>query len=184
MLRILVVVDMQNDFISGSLGSEAAKKVVPNVVEKIRNWNGPVIATCDTHDTLYLDSLEGEKLPVEHCIGNTWGWLYEDSVRAALREKEEDGLFFGFIEKSTFGSLDLPDAIEQIIDEYEECEYNTAIQLVGLDTDICVVSNALILKACSLCTSMSIDSTCCAGTTPEAHEAALIVAKSCQIDVI
>lgn len=183
-LKILVVVDMQNDFIDGSLGSEAAKKIVPNVAKKIRDWDGIVLATCDTHDANYLESQEGEHLPVEHCIENTHGWLYNDEVRDAIAEKDANWQFYGFVTKDTFGAVGLPQAINEIIDEMDSIEDETEIEFIGLDTDICVISNALLAKAYFLDAKMSIDSSCCAGTTPEAHEAALTVAKSCQINVI
>ena len=184
MNKILVVVDMQNDFIDGSLGSKAAQEIVPNVVEKIKNFDGVVIATCDTHDDNYLDSKEGDKLPVEHCIKQTHGWLYNDDVRDAIAEKDYQWCFAGFVEKPTFGSLDLIDEIEMVKDELDICEDEMEIQFIGLDTDICVISNALIAKAAFYDANIVIDSSCCAGTSKEAHEAALTVAKSCQIEVI
>ena len=162
MQDILVVVDMQNDFIDGALGTKEAVTIVPKVEEKIRNFKGTVLFTRDTHETWYLDTQEGKKLPVKHCIKGTKGWEIADGLYVAGAD---------CIDKPNFG---WPNWNERSFDE---------IELVGLCTDICVVSNALILKAQFPDVPVSVDASCCAGVTPDSHEAALITMKMCQIDI-
>lgn len=174
MKKILVVVDMQKDFVDGALGTEEAKKIVPAVVEKINGFDGEIIVTYDTHYENYLNTSEGEKLPVEHCIKGTAGWNLDSEVQSALESRK-----YYAIEKLTFGSVELPSIVGEITKGEE-----FSIELVGLCTDICVVSNALILKASYPEVSISVDSSCCAGVTPETHEAALTTMKMCQINVI
>lgn len=174
MKHFLIVVDMQKDFVDGSLGTPEAQAIVKNVVKKIENHEGPILATLDTHEVNYLDSAEGKKLPVEHCIRNTPGWLLDAQVAKALSGKRCIS-----VEKKTFGSVDLPNLISDIA-EGEPFR----MELIGLCTDICVVSNALLLKAHFPEMEISVAASCCAGVTPEAHRAALNVMKSCQIDVI
>lgn len=177
-MKILVVVDMQKDFVNMALGTKEAQKIVPNVVKKINEANGQVvITTYDTHGHDYLDTLEGQKLPVPHCIPDTDGWMLDDAVREAL--EADDRVLEEWIEvtKPTFGYMKWQDILKDIPDIEE-------IEICGLCTDICVISNALILRALMPNTKMVIDHTCCAGVTPEKHEAALEVARSCQIDVI
>ena len=174
MKRLLVVVDMQKDFVDGALGSVEAVAIVDNVVRKIQRFDGDVIVTYDTHGEDYLRTQEGEYLPVPHCIKGTEGWNLERKVQAAL-----EGRAYKSIEKPTFGSLALP--------EYIRANYNPAeleIELVGLCTDICVVSNALLLKASFLEAKVSVDASCCAGVTVESHNNALSAMKMCQINVI
>lgn len=174
MNKILIVVDMQKDFVDGSLGTKEAVAIVDNVVEKIKAFDGEIFATYDTHEENYMETSEGKHLPVPHCIKGTDGWELNEKVQEALEEKG-----FTPIEKITFGSLDLP----MILEEYfkpEECY----VELVGLCTDICVVSNALILKANYPEMSIAVDASCCAGVTPEKHEAALEVMRSCQITIL
>ena len=174
MKKILIVVDMQKDFVDGALGSAEALAIVDNVVSKIENHNGDIIVTYDTHPESYLETQEGKKLPVPHCIKGTDGWRLDARVRAALDKRE-----YKVIEKPNFGSVELP--------EYIRASYNTdevEIELIGLCTDICVVSNALLLKANFLETRVSVDSACCAGVTPESHNAALTTMKMCQVNVI
>ncbi len=189
--HFLVVVDMQNDFINGSLGSENAQKIVPRVVKKILTHTGPVIATVDTHDADYDLTLEGQKLPIVHCVENSEGWEINKEVAAAMITQ---GNYVGFIKKVTFGSFDLPEAIKKYLRACASVTLDVPalktpnnqevkFTIVGLDTDICVISNALILRAAFPNSKIVIDSKCCAGTTPAAHRAALEVAKSCQIDV-
>lgn len=180
MNKILIVVDMQNDFVSGSLGSEAAMAIVPNVVKKIDMFNGRyIICTADTHQEDYLSTQEGQKLPIEHCIVNTPGWDLVPEVNAAL-ERKDPKVFVGVIEKTTFGAKDLPNVINNIL--YPDIDdKDMEIELVGLDTDICVISNALLLKAFFPEANIKIDSSCCAGTSEDAHVAALQIANSCQI---
>ena len=174
MKRLLVVVDMQKDFVDGALGSAEAVAIVDNVVRKIQRFNGDVIVTYDTHGEDYLRTQEGENLPVPHCIKGTEGWKLDRKVQAAL-----EGRVYKSIEKPTFGSLELPEYIRA---NYDPAELE--IELVGLCTDICVVSNALLLKANFLETPISVDASCCAGVTPDTHNAALTTMKMCQINVI
>ncbi len=173
MRKLLVVIDMQKDFVDGALGSKEAVAIVPAVVEKIKSYNiGDVFATRDTHQENYMETQEGANLPVPHCIEGTEGWEIDKEVAKVL-----DGATI--INKPTFGSTILADEIAQIAAK-EEIE----IELIGLCTDICVVSNALILKAVMPEVKISLDSKCCAGVTPEKHEAALETMRSCQINVM
>lgn len=180
-MKVLVVVDMQNDFITGSLGTKEAQAIVPNVKKKIEEAvkNGDIIIyTRDTHSKFYLDTNEGKKLPVEHCIRGTYGWELADEVRPA------DGSYYHIRDKFTFGSKNLPEYISNLMSfEYRGSRIDE-IELVGLCTDICVVSNALILKSAFYDSyEISVDATCCAGVTPETHEAALKTMEMCQINV-
>ena len=174
MSKILVVVDMQKDFVDGSLGTQEAVSIVPAVSEKIKNFEGEIIVTYDTHSEDYLHSAEGKKLPVEHCIKGTEGWELCAGVKEALRGRE-----YTEVEKLTFGSVTLPEIIRQRAGD-EDFE----VELVGLCTDICVVSNAVILKANFPEKKISVDAACCAGVTPQTHNDALSVMGMCQIDVI
>lgn len=173
MRKFLVVVDMQNDFIDEALGTKEAQAIVPAVAEKIRMYskNGDqVLVTMDTHYSNYMDTQEGKNLPVPHCIKGTHGWELNDDVRASL---DHDAIVF---EKGTFGSLRLADHLRNVSGEFE-------IEIVGLCTDICVVSNALLIKAALPEIKITVDANCCAGVTPEKHNAALETMKSCQINV-
>ena len=185
MNRILIVVDMQNDFINGSLGSEAAQAIVKNVVEKINSFNGAaIIKTMDSHEDNYLETQEGRNLPVEHCILTSNGWHINGEVEDAICEFARTKGIVRTVIKTTFGAKTLPSFIEDIMNLKAIQEKDLEIELVGLDTDICVISNALLVKAFFPEAKMKIDSSCCAGTSTAAHEAALAVAKSCQIEVI
>lgn len=175
MNKLLVVVDMQNDFISGSLGTPEAQAIVKNVAAKIKGWDGTIVATKDTHSKNYLETREGKYLPVEHCIKDTDGWYINDEIVKALNEADEDRPVY-FTDKPTFGSVVLPD--------YALANHFDYIELVGLCTDICVISNALLLKAYLPATDIAVDASCCAGVSPELHKAALNVMRSCQIDII
>ena len=173
MKKILIVVDMQNDFIDGSLGTKEAVAIVPAVVAKIKAYAGEtVFATLDTHPENYLETAEGRHLPVVHCVKSTAGWEINADVKAAL-----DSVGATYIEKPTFGSTVLMEKVKSIAttDEVE-------IEVIGLCTDICVVSNALLLKAALPETKISVDPACCAGVTPETHQAALTTMKMCQIE--
>ncbi|MDE7246110.1 MAG: cysteine hydrolase [Oscillospiraceae bacterium] len=174
-MKILVVVDMQNDFIDGALGTPEAVGIVPHVVEKIRNWEGLVYATQDTHSAGYLETQEGRILPVPHCIEGTPGWQLADSVFAALQERQE----VRRLRKPAFGSRDLGEELEKLnrTSPVEE------IELVGLCTDICVISNALLLKAFLPEVPVAVDASRCAGVTPESHQNALNAMKMCQITI-
>lgn len=165
MKRTLIVVDMQNDFIDGSLGTKEAQAIVGNVKKKIEQYraNGDeIIFTRDTHQADYLQTPEGKELPVEHCIEGTHGWEIAEEIDIP------DCLH---IDKPTFGWT-----------KWNQYNFET-IELVGLCTDICVVSNALILKAYFPEAEISVDASCCAGVTPESHEAALTTMKMCQIQI-
>ncbi len=174
MKKILVVVDMQTDFVDGALGSAEAVAIVPAAVEKIRGFEGKIFVTYDTHAENYMETAEGRKLPVPHCIKGTPGWQLHPEIAEALQGKD-----YTPVEKGTFGSVDLPG----LVAAYAGGE-DFGIELIGLCTDICVVSNTLLLKAHFPEAPISVDSACCAGVTPAAHEAALATMRSCQIDVI
>lgn len=173
MKKILIVVDMQNDFVDGALGTPEAQAIVDNVVKKINTFDGDIVATYDTHFEDYSDTQEGKNLPVPHCIKGTKGWELNDKVEESISQKECTK-----IEKITFGSVELPIFISENYDVE-----NTQVELIGLCTDICVVSNALLLKANFPEMDISVDASCCAGVTVEKHMAALEVMRSCQIDV-
>lgn len=172
MKKLLVVVDMQNDFIDGALGTEEAKAIVPNVVTKISEWGGDIITTQDTHYPNYLETREGKHLPVSHCIIDTEGHKINNDIFKALVNTRH----FAALNKLTFGSTALPELIRGQGYEY--------IELVGLCTDICVVSNAMLLKAAFPETDIAVDASCCAGVTPESHKSALLTMKMCQIDIL
>ena len=174
MKKILIVVDMQKDFVDGALGSGEAVSIVPAVVQKIRGFDGEIIVTLDTHFENYMETAEGRKLPVPHCIKGTDGWKLNAEVEAALAGKK-----YTTVEKNTFGSVALPGLIENV-----SGGESFSVELIGLCTDICVVSNALIVKAHFPEVPVSVDPGCCAGVTPQKHAAALETLKSCQIDVI
>lgn len=173
MRKILVVVDMQNDFIDGSLGTAEAVQIVPTVKKKIEEAEAKgteIIYTRDTHGADYFSTLEGEKLPVEHCIKGTFGW----EIREELLLKESNAAVY---DKPTFGIMDWKEKLGELTGEDE-------IEVCGLCTDICVLSNAIILRATYPNIRITVDSKACAGVTPETHNAALISMKSCQIDVL
>lgn len=172
MKQILLVIDMQKDFVDGALGTPEAVRIVPRVVEKIRSYPaGQVLATRDTHGEDYLSTQEGQNLPVVHCVKGTPGWELVPEVAAALGDAE-------VVDKPTFGSVALAQRLAAL-----NREEPIAVELVGLCTDICVVSNALLLKAYLPEVTVSVDSRCCAGVTPESHQAALDTMRSCQIAV-
>ena len=174
MKRFLVVVDMQKDFVDGSLGSKEACAIVPAAAERIRSFDGEIFATFDTHFKNYMETAEGRKLPVPHCIKGTDGWALNAEIAKALDEKG-----FTPVEKNTFGSVKLPKLIKNAADG-EDFE----IELIGLCTDICVISNALLLKANFPEVPIAVAENCCAGVTVEKHNAAIETMKSCQIDIV
>lgn len=205
-IKVLAVIDVQNDFITGTLANKDAQKAVPHIVDKILAFDGDAIyLTLDTHYFDYLKSSEGKKLPVEHCLINTDGWKIEDSIYQAVLEKAKQGCEIKYIRKNTFGSVDpvyvddiestttLKDAILKLEKErtFQYIKDNgyidyipMEIEMCGFCTDICVISNALILKAYThYFAEITVDSKCCAGVTSEKHEAALEVMRSCQINV-
>ena len=167
-MKFLIVVDMQVDFITGSLGSSLAKAIVPNVVDKVLNYNGTIIFTRDTHFKDYLNTQEGINLPIEHCIKDTTGWEICNELKPFAHK---------VVDKITFGSEDLPNIIKSYGQEVEE------IELCGLCTDICVISNAMILKAAFPETLISVDEKCCAGVSLESHNVAINAMKSVQIKI-
>ncbi len=171
MKKILVVVDMQNDFIDGALGTNEAQQIISDSAEKIKSFSGKIFVTLDTHYDNYMTTSEGKNLPVPHCIKGTNGWKLNDKISAALKDKD-----YTLVEKNTFGSSELPKLISQYADKDD-----FSIEIIGLCTDICVVSNALILKANFCENEISIDSNCCAGVTPKTHHSALETMKMCQI---
>lgn len=171
MQKILVVVDMQNDFIDGALGTKEAVSIVPKVAEKIRNFSGRVVFTRDTHTEDYRNTQEGRLLPVPHCIRNTEGWQIRPELAALGKENPVD--------KVTFGSVELGNLLQKA-DQEETVE---SITFVGLCTDICVISNALLAKAFLPEVKIVVDAACCAGVTPESHRNALEAMKVCQIQV-
>ena len=173
MKRVLVVVDMQKDFVDGALGSKEAVAIIPAAVKKISEFEGEIFVTYDTHFENYLNTAEGKRLPVPHCIKGTQGWELNTGIAGALAAKH-----YIPVEKRTFGSFDLPAYIRQAAGDDE-----FTLEIIGLCTDICVVSNALILKAAFPEAQISVDAACCAGVTPAKHEAALETLRSCQIDV-
>ena len=167
MKKTLIVIDMQNDFIDGALGTKEAQAIVPNVKKKIEEYKARgdgVVFTRDTHFANYLETNEGKHLPVEHCIEGTHGWQIRDELFTEPMP---------IVDKLTFGNLNWKSFFD-----FEE------VELIGLCTDICVVSNALILKAMYPEINITVDASCCAGVTPESHKAALTTMKMCQINVI
>ena len=170
-MKVLVVIDMQNDFIDGALGTPEACAIVPAVVDKIRNFDGLVLATRDTHGADYLSTQEGRNLPVEHCIKGTKGWELNPEISALIKEAP--------IDKPTFGSCELGMRLKELA-QHENIEN---ITLIGVCTDICVISNAMIIKAFLPEVPVTVVKDCCAGVTPESHLRALEAMRSCQIEI-
>lgn len=168
-MKFLIVVDMQNDFITGSLGSDLARAIVPSVVEKVKAFDGKVIFTRDTHFDDYMTTQEGRNLPVPHCIKDSDGWQICDELKPYATT---------VIDKITFGSIDLP----QILKNYTELI--DSIELCGLCTDICVISNAMLLKAAFPEVAIIVDSSCSAGVSVESHNIALEAMRAVQIQII
>jgi nicotinamidase-related amidase len=175
MRKLLIVVDMQKDFIDGSLGTAEAQAIVEPLIQLVKEYDPKdIIATRDTHPENYMETQEGRNLPVPHCIRGTDGWQIRPEIAALLFPDH-------VIDKPTFGSTQLAKLME-ILERREED--GIEIELVGLCTDICVVSNALLLKASMPETPISCDASCCAGVTPAKHEAALETMRSCQIKIL
>lgn len=170
----LIVVDMQNDFVSGSLGTPEAQAIVGAVAQRAEEFEGTVVFTKDTHDKDYLQTQEGAKLPVTHCVRDTPGWELVDELERIRLAR--DALVF---DKPSFGSLDLAAWLV----EQNDVEPIDSIELVGLCTDICVVSNALLIKANLPEVPMRVEANLCAGVTPQSHQAALDTMSSCQVEV-
>lgn len=186
-MKVLVLVDLQNDFIDGSLGTEEAKAIVPRVVEKINNYpdkgNTLVLFTKDTHNSDYMDTLEGYYLPIPHCIENTPGWSINKDISNAVKQHNflsysSDKIINSRIYKNTFGAEDLRVFLEKFRYNIEQIEF------CGLCTDICVISNVLMARRVLPNTEIIVDANCCAGVTPEKHQAALEVMRSCQVQII
>lgn len=176
MNKILIVVDMQNDFIDGVLGNPYNKDVVlPNVRKKVEQYVAEgryTLFTCDTHFARdFSKSIEGKRLPL-HCEFNTHGWRIADELAEVVHSSPI------LVWKPTFGKLNWEEYLEPLVDD------DTEFEIVGLCTDICVISNALILRAKYPNCKITVDSACCGGTSPEAHESALTVMRNCMIDVI
>lgn len=171
-MHVLVVVDMQRDFIDGTLGTPEAVAVVPRVAEKIKSFDGLVLATRDTHGSDYFETQEGRNLPVMHCVLGTPGWAIHPDIAALLEETP--------IDKSSFGSVELAENLKAL----HKAVGVESVTLVGLCTDICVISNALLVKSFLPEVPVAVDAACCAGVTPESHRNALNAMRMCQIRII
>ncbi len=173
MKKVLVLIDVQNDFIDGALGSKEAMNVLEKIKEKVITYpKEQIYATRDTHGQDYLFTLEGQKLPVIHCQKETKGWHIHQALSDYLLKEH-------IFDKTTFGSIELAQKMKKLAQEEEQ-----EIELVGICTDICVISNALLLKTYLPNTNIRIDASCCVATTPENHQKALEVMKSCHIEII
>ncbi|AXU09910.1 MAG: cysteine hydrolase family protein [Parvimonas micra] len=170
-MKILVVIDVQNDFVDGKLGTQEAINMIPKLKEKIKNFDGEIIYTMDTHDDNYLNTQEGRKLPIKHCIKGTDAWKIREGIY-----KENCKIF----EKAGFGSSDLVEYLKSI-NEKEKIE---SIEFVGICTDICVIVNTLMIKGFLPEVELIVDSKCCAGVTPQSHNTALEAMKMCQVDIL
>lgn len=186
-MKVIVCVDVQKDFIDGSLGTPEAQAIVPRIVDKINNYsdksNTLVLFTKDTHYDDYLDTLEGTILPIKHCIENTPGWSINKEIKNAVKSNRflsysSDKIINSRVYKNTFCSSDLRDFLIKYQDKIEFVEF------VGLCTDCCVISNVLMAKHVLPNTEIYVDANCCAGITPEKHKAALDVMRSCHINII
>ncbi len=173
MRDVLIVVDMQKDFIDGALGTAEAVAMVPKVVEKVQNFKGDILFTRDTHFENYMDTQEGKKLPVPHCIRGTEGWEICKELQPFCEEAP-------LIDKVTFGSMELG----PILQDMQEEETISSIIFVGLCTDICVISNVMIAKAFLPEVPIIVDASCCAGVTPESHNTALASMRTCQVEIV
>ncbi|MGN0485138.1 MAG: cysteine hydrolase family protein [Lachnospiraceae bacterium] len=170
--KYLIVVDMQNDFVTGVLGSKEAQQIVSNVVEKVKRFDGEVLFTRDTHGENYNETQEGKCLPVKHCVKGSVGWQLIPQLEEYRTQKQAI-----VYDKPSFGSVELAHDMAKKADEIE------SVELIGVCTDICVVSNALLLKAVLPEIPVKVDASCCAGVTVEKHQAALETMKSCQVIV-
>ncbi len=170
--KLLVVVDMQKDFVTGMLGSDRAREILPAVAQKVKEFDGEVIFTQDTHGEDYFCTQEGKNLPVKHCIEGTSGWELEEPLGELCKNRKAR-----CFQKGTFGSVELAAELKAREDSI------LSVELIGVCTDICVVSNALLIKAYMPEMPVSVDASCCAGVTPQKHEAALETMRSCQIGV-
>ena len=173
MRDILVIVDMQKDFIDGALGTAEAVAIVPAVVEKVKGFQGDILFTRDTHFDDYMDTQEGRNLPVPHCIRGTEGWQICKELQPYTESRE-------ILDKVTFGAMELGSMLQQMHEE----EAISSITFVGLCTDICVISNVMIAKAFLPEVPIIVDAACCAGVTPASHENALAAMRMCQVQVV
>ncbi len=180
-MKILVVVDMQNDFIDGALGTPNAQAIVDNVVKKVNEFDGDAIyITKDTHQPNYMETQEGKALPIVHCVEGTAGWRLHDAIATAISHAAIDShKGVSVFQKNTFGSVDLGENLDMLSERQSIDE----IVIIGLCTDICVISNALLIKAFLPEVKITVDASCCAGVTPESHTNALAAMKMCQINV-
>lgn len=182
MKDILIVIDMQKDFIDGALGTKEAENIVENVLNKIEEYiklNKSIYFTMDSHELNYLLTQEGKKLPVEHCIKGTDGWELDSRIKELIDEYKLDEKNIIF-EKNGFGSITLANLLSKT---YEDSD-KTNIEIVGLCTDICVITNAILLKTYMPNSNISVDASCCAGVNQKSHIEALNTMKMCQIDII
>ena len=173
MRDVLIVVDMQKDFIDGALGTAEAVAIVPSVVDKVRNFEGDIIFTRDTHFDNYGDTQEGHNLPVAHCIRGTAGWEICRELRAFTGNVQ-------IIDKVTFGSMELGPLLQELHEE----DAISSVTVVGLCTDICVISNVMIIKAFLPEVPVIVDAACCAGVTPKSHKTALDAMRMCQVQIV
>lgn len=169
--HVLAVIDMQNDFIDGALGTKEAEAIVEKVTAQIRDFEGEVVYTRDTHFEDYLRTQEGAKLPVEHCMKETEGWQIREEVRKAHTGEAK------IFDKPTFGSVELAEYLKDMTDL-------ESVTIIGLCTDICVISNALVIKAFLPEVTVRVNADCCAGVTPESHRNALEAMKMCQVEIV
>ena len=172
MKRALVVIDMQNDFITGSLANVEGQKIVPKIADYISDFPGDIIVTRDTHHEDYMETQEGRRLPVPHCIEDSEGWEIVPEIQDVLDDRDD----VTYINKHSFGSIGLGEFIK-------EQEY-TNVELVGVCTDICVINNAMVIKAAAPEANIAVHRELCAGVTPDTHRTALAAMSVCQIDII
>jgi len=182
-MKILVIVDMQNDFVSGTLGTPEAQSIVDKVAKRIEDFEGGLILfTQDTHQFNYLSTPEGKKLPIAHCIEGTYGWQIHENLMKAWHNKKDTSLIpevpDNCFKKPVFGSIELVEFIKSRVEEITE------IELLGVCTDICVISNAIMLKNTVPEIKISVNAACCAGVTPKSHKEALNIMKMCHIDIV
>lgn len=178
MKELLAVVDMQNDFITGALGSESAREIVPKVCEAIVGWQGDIILTRDTHHEDYFETNEGKFITIPHCLRNSSGWKIQDDVQKAydFRKSKRTDQFFAVVDKPTFGSMFLAEIAKEI--GYER------IVIAGVSTDICVIANAMLLRTFMPEIEIMVDESCCAGTSSQSHKSALDAMSRCNIKII
>lgn len=199
-MKILIVIDMQNDFLEGALRNEAGIKIIPGVVNKIKEYNAerwPIFATRDTHDENYLQTQEGQKLPVKHCVEYSHGWRINEDIQNAFGEfGVYSSHYFGnwqkgdtpsmypytiVFDKHTFGSIALAKYLKH---NYSDLKEKVEIEIIGVCTDICVISNAMLIKAALPEAKIRVNSSLCAGVTEESHKTALEAMRACQIEII